>query len=124
MALKCFTFLGRRCTFFEWIARDQVRLEGQSGFFDELIRILLLKDAAAPKLLGCAGPRTKAAGKAAFLMACPQGGAGWLGEKKPGTEVNKLPRNVQGALVNRIKILSNLKIDERRVPQDGRFKIK
>ena len=39
-------------------------------------------------------------------------------------EVNKLPRNVQGALVSRIKILSNLKIDERRVPQDGRFKIK
>ena len=39
-------------------------------------------------------------------------------------EVNKLPRNVQSALVSRIKILSNLKIDERRVPQDGRFKIK
>ena len=39
-------------------------------------------------------------------------------------EVNKLPRNVLGALVSRIKILSNLKIDERRVPQDGRFKIK
>lgn len=38
-------------------------------------------------------------------------------------EVNKLPRNVLGALVSRIKILSNLKIDERRVPQDGRFKI-
>lgn len=39
-------------------------------------------------------------------------------------EVNRLPRNVIGALVSRIKILSNLKIDERRVPQDGRFKIK
>lgn len=39
-------------------------------------------------------------------------------------EVNRLPRNVMGALVSRIKILSNLKIDERRVPQDGRFKIK
>ncbi len=39
-------------------------------------------------------------------------------------EVNQLPRNVLGALVSRIKILSNLKIDERRVPQDGRFKIK
>ncbi len=38
-------------------------------------------------------------------------------------EVNRLPRNVLGALVSRIKILSNLKIDERRVPQDGRFKI-
>ncbi len=38
-------------------------------------------------------------------------------------EVNRLPRNVAGALVSRIKILSNLKIDERRVPQDGRFKI-
>lgn len=40
------------------------------------------------------------------------------------TEVNRLPRNVHAALVSRIKILSNLKIDERRVPQDGRFKIK
>ncbi len=39
-------------------------------------------------------------------------------------EVNRLPRNVHPALVSRIKILSNLKIDERRVPQDGRFKVK
>lgn len=39
-------------------------------------------------------------------------------------EVNRLPKNVLGALVSRIKILSNLKIDEHRVPQDGRFKIK
>jgi type IV pilus assembly protein PilB len=39
-------------------------------------------------------------------------------------EVNRLPRNVLSALVSRIKILSNLKIDEHRVPQDGRFKIK
>lgn len=38
-------------------------------------------------------------------------------------EANKLPRNVLSALVSRIKILSNLKIDERRVPQDGRFKV-
>jgi type IV pilus assembly protein PilB len=38
-------------------------------------------------------------------------------------EVNRLPRNVMNALISRIKILSNLKIDERRVPQDGRFKI-
>jgi type IV pilus assembly protein PilB len=39
-------------------------------------------------------------------------------------EVNRLPRNVLASLVSRIKILSNLKIDERRTPQDGRFKIK
>lgn len=39
-------------------------------------------------------------------------------------EVNQLPRNVHAALVSRVKILSNLKIDERRVPQDGRFKVK
>ena len=38
-------------------------------------------------------------------------------------EANKLPKNVMAALVSRIKILSNLKIDERRVPQDGRFKV-
>jgi type IV pilus assembly protein PilB len=38
-------------------------------------------------------------------------------------EANRLPKNVHGALVSRIKILSNLKIDEKRVPQDGRFKI-
>ncbi|HEY5442309.1 MAG TPA: GspE/PulE family protein, partial [Candidatus Saccharimonadales bacterium] len=38
-------------------------------------------------------------------------------------EANKLPRKVLGALVSRIKILSNLKIDERRAPQDGRFKV-
>ncbi len=38
-------------------------------------------------------------------------------------EANKLPKKVAAALVSRIKILSNLKIDERRAPQDGRFKI-
>ncbi len=38
-------------------------------------------------------------------------------------EANKLPRKVLGALVIRIKILSNLKIDEHRAPQDGRFKV-
>jgi type II secretory ATPase GspE/PulE/Tfp pilus assembly ATPase PilB-like protein len=36
---------------------------------------------------------------------------------------NKLPRKLLGALVSRIKILSNLKIDEHRAPQDGRFKV-
>lgn len=39
-------------------------------------------------------------------------------------EVNRLPANVMNSLISRIKILSNLKIDERRVPQDGRFKVK
>ncbi|OGE71653.1 hypothetical protein A3H40_01435 [Candidatus Daviesbacteria bacterium RIFCSPLOWO2_02_FULL_38_15] len=32
-----------------------------------------------------------------------------------------LPRGVHGALVSRIKILAVLKIDEKRLPQDGRF---
>lgn len=32
-----------------------------------------------------------------------------------------LPRNVLEAVVSRIKILANLKIDEKRIPQDGRF---
>ncbi len=38
-------------------------------------------------------------------------------------EANKLPKKVLNAIVSRIKILSNLKIDERRAPQDGRFKV-
>lgn len=38
-------------------------------------------------------------------------------------EANKLPKRVHSALISRIKILANLKIDERRAPQDGRFKI-
>jgi type IV pilus assembly protein PilB len=38
-------------------------------------------------------------------------------------EVNRLPKKIMAALASRIKILSNLKIDERRVPQDGRLKI-
>lgn len=38
-------------------------------------------------------------------------------------ESNKLPRRLLGSLVSRIKILSNLKIDEHRAPQDGRFKV-
>lgn len=35
-----------------------------------------------------------------------------------------LPLKVTEAVVSRIKILSNLKIDEKRIPQDGRFQIK
>ncbi len=40
------------------------------------------------------------------------------------TERLSLPKSLNAAVVSRIKILSNLKIDERRVPQDGRFQIK
>jgi type IV pilus assembly protein PilB len=35
----------------------------------------------------------------------------------------RLPKNVLSAIISRIKILSNLKIDEQRLPQDGRFHI-
>ncbi len=38
-------------------------------------------------------------------------------------EANRLPKRTLAALVSRVKILANLKIDERRAPQDGRFKI-
>ncbi len=34
-----------------------------------------------------------------------------------------LPKNVHQAIVARIKVLSNLKIDETRIPQDGRFRM-
>lgn len=37
-------------------------------------------------------------------------------------ETMTLPRPILPAVVSRIKILANLKIDEHRVPQDGRFK--
>ncbi|MEI6533000.1 MAG: GspE/PulE family protein [Candidatus Roizmanbacteria bacterium] len=35
-----------------------------------------------------------------------------------------LPRSIHESLVSRIKILSEMKIDERRIPQDGRFNFK
>lgn len=38
-------------------------------------------------------------------------------------DVMTLPKIIQPALVARIKVVSNLKIDEHRLPQDGRFKI-
>ncbi len=37
--------------------------------------------------------------------------------------VMTLPKNVQSGLIARVKILSNLKIDEHMIPQDGRFKV-
>ena len=40
------------------------------------------------------------------------------------TERLSLPKVLAPAVVSRIKIMSNLKIDEKRVPQDGRFQIK
>jgi type IV pilus assembly protein PilB len=39
-------------------------------------------------------------------------------------EIMTLPKSTESALVSRIKILSNLKIDEHRVPQDGQFTVK
>jgi type IV pilus assembly protein PilB len=38
-------------------------------------------------------------------------------------EIMQLPKSIEPALISRIKILSNLKIDEHRVPQDGNFGI-
>jgi len=38
-------------------------------------------------------------------------------------DVMTLPKVIQAAIVARIKVLSNLKIDEHRLPQDGRFKV-
>lgn len=35
----------------------------------------------------------------------------------------KLPKHASGTLVARIKVLSNLKLDQKRLPQDGRFKM-
>lgn len=40
------------------------------------------------------------------------------------TERLTLPPTLNPAVVSRVKILSNLKIDEKRIPQDGRFPIK
>jgi len=34
-----------------------------------------------------------------------------------------LPTTTKSGIVARIKVLSNLKLDEHRLPQDGRFKI-
>ncbi|MEO5499205.1 MAG: ATPase, T2SS/T4P/T4SS family, partial [Candidatus Saccharimonadales bacterium] len=38
-------------------------------------------------------------------------------------EIMQLPKSIEPALISRIKILSNLKIDEHRVPQDGQFTV-
>lgn len=39
-------------------------------------------------------------------------------------EIMRLPKTAEAPLISRIKILSNLKIDEHRIPQDGQFTIK
>jgi len=39
-------------------------------------------------------------------------------------EIMKLPKSIEPALISRIKILSNLKIDEHRIPQDGQFTVR
>ena len=39
-------------------------------------------------------------------------------------EIMKLPKTIEPALVSRVKILSNLKIDEHRIPQDGQFTVR
>lgn len=39
-------------------------------------------------------------------------------------EIMKLPKSIEPALISRIKILANLKIDEHRIPQDGQFTVR
>jgi len=39
-------------------------------------------------------------------------------------ERNKIPKRVQGAVTARMKILAGVKVEERRVPQDGRIKMR
>jgi type IV pilus assembly protein PilB len=38
-------------------------------------------------------------------------------------EIMRLPKTIEPALISRIKIMSNLKIDEHRIPQDGSFSV-
>jgi type IV pilus assembly protein PilB len=38
-------------------------------------------------------------------------------------DIMSLPKDIQKGIIARIKILSNLKLDEHRLPQDGRFKV-
>ncbi len=38
-------------------------------------------------------------------------------------DIVRLPEKIEEPLIARIKILSNLKLDERRIPQDGRYKL-
>jgi type IV pilus assembly protein PilB len=38
-------------------------------------------------------------------------------------EVMRLPKNTEAALISRVKILANMKIDEHRTPQDGGFTV-
>lgn len=38
-------------------------------------------------------------------------------------EIMKLPKSIEPPLISRVKILSNLKIDEHRIPQDGQFTV-
>lgn len=38
-------------------------------------------------------------------------------------EIMRLPKSIEPALISRIKIMSNLKIDEHRTPQDGNFTV-
>jgi type IV pilus assembly protein PilB len=39
-------------------------------------------------------------------------------------EVPSPPKNLQAAIISRVKIMSDMNIAERRIPQDGRFKVK
>jgi type IV pilus assembly protein PilB len=38
-------------------------------------------------------------------------------------EIMRLPKSAEAPLISRVKILSNLKIDEHRIPQDGQFSV-
>ncbi|EKE25769.1 MAG: hypothetical protein ACD_5C00037G0006 [uncultured bacterium] len=83
-----------------------------------------LQNAPVTKLLGVV-IRHAIEGKASDIHIEPMGKEYRVRFRVDGILHSSLsvPKSVGRAIVSRIKILSNLKIDEKRKPQDGRFKV-
>jgi type IV pilus assembly protein PilB len=101
-------------------AKSEVELKAPA-ILDELVK----EDAPIPRLVNTIIERAVKI-NASDIHIEPRGKSVEIRYRIDGVlqSVVKLPKSIQQAVISRIKILCNLKIEETRMPQDGRFSIK
>lgn len=104
----------------EEITQNTLKLEGQGSIED----LATLRDAPIARIVGMLLETAVRTG-ASDVHIEPYENATRLRYRIDGIleEKRTIPKEMHESLVARIKILSKLKIDEKRVPQDGRFKV-
>ncbi|MEA1925921.1 MAG: GspE/PulE family protein [Patescibacteria group bacterium] len=117
--------IGKMIDAFESSLDDEETSRSKSGYRKSKERINVLKDAPVAKMVEVI-IKNAIDGRASDIHIEPMDEHVRVRYRVDGILYNSLtlPKKIGPAIVSRIKILSNLKIDEKRKPQDGRFRIK